>query len=208
MSKLLEDYYDFEEIYEDNGEDVPTPLREEFMFSEENSKETNIDFFKIASEQKDSTLIKKMVNRTKSKPQKKKLIVQFEQEKETQELVSKKEILEKVSFSLNATQHLQMEFEATSFTGVYKISHNPEFLKELQKQRETLMHLKKFDVKTKLLEILREYPEDLYTPLKDLSCLRRMDHAQCSVSNFIIMHGGLNAEKVYIEIIKTVLRDC
>jgi hypothetical protein len=195
MSKLLEDFDAFEEFYEDDAEDVPTPLREEFMFREE-TKETNIDFFKMATEQKDSKLIHKTITKTKVKPPKKKLIVEFEQEKEENQQIEKKQILEKVSFSLNVTQHVQMEFEATSFSGVYKISHNPEFLKELQRQNETLRVLSKFDLKTKLMEIMREFSEDLYTPLKDLSCLRRMDHAQCSVSNFIVMHGGLSSEKV------------
>jgi hypothetical protein len=207
MSKQLEEYFDFEEPYDQDEEgEITTPLQQYILHEEEELfSETNLNFFQMAKEKINKT---HKMNRTKTLEKSKKLIISFEEDNENFQKNSKEfQLSKEIKFSLKVKQFVQMNFEATTFSSVLKMTVNPihkEMLIDYAEEHgyhyyrpndPSPLEWKKIHLNCQILE-------DEFIPMNDLSCLRRYFHAQCVIGSTIFMHGGLDEKKVKFESFK------
>ena len=201
MSKLLKDYFDDEDdYYYDDYDEV----NEDFYLSEQKKQnlqtiEDSFNVFEVAEKQEKlrtetkSNRIKKSTKNTKN------LLIQYENQIENiKEEEKKKKILEKVHYTFDITQCVQTSLNAIGFNSVVLVSTNPKFEKkhyEIFGRNQTLVALMSNGF---VDESGIRIPQLIYTPLKNLSCLRRQFHAQCTVGHWIILHGGINNNNVFL----------
>jgi hypothetical protein len=202
MSKQLEIYFDFEEPYQEEEEgELTTPLQQYILHEDEELfSETNLNFFQMAKEKQTNKLAHKM-KRTKTSEKSKKLIISFEESNETFQKNSKEfQLSKEINFSLNVKQFVQMNFEATTFSSVLKMTidkNHREWLVDYSDEHDyQSYHPNPPPLSWKKIHQNCPIPEDIFTPMNDLSCLRRYFHAQCVIGNTIFIHGGLDEKKV------------
>ena len=113
----------------------------------------------------------------------------------------KKKILEKVYYTFDISQCAQTSLNAIGFNSVFLVSTNPNFEKkyfQLSKEpnftNDPLAHNNNLVDESGV-----RIPQLIYTPLKNISCLRRQFHAQCAVGHTIILHGGINNDNVTLK---------
>eukprot|EP01080_Neovahlkampfia_damariscottae_P010427 gene10427-2954_t len=195
MSKLLEEYFTYEEEEE-------TPILEEqhlqFMVTESETQisEQTINLLEMAETQKKL----KMEHKARYKhPKQTNLKIEYEENINTkrEKKLQTETTLEKVDFSLKTKQYSQMNFEAIGFYSVKKVLINEKYHKLFQEYKEEYLAKYQWDILHEIPTLIENQgvSEISYQPLKNLDCLRRYFHGQCIIGNSIVIYGGQDKKK-------------